>query len=133
MTGRENGPDRRNGDDDQNDERDHGPRDLERGVAVNVFWLGLAWPLAEFDQRPDEDSLDKNEDAGPEPNQEPEEIVDVPIDIRALMKNRLGVVLTTGSEQRGQGDRQRDRTRFAGARPAQAGEKRHAVSLYRAF
>ena len=57
----------------------------------------------------------------------------LPIDVRSLMEDGLGVVLSAGSNKGGQGDRQRDRTRFAGARPAQAGEKRHAVSLYRAF
>jgi len=39
------------------------------------------------------------------------------------------MILSAGRVLRGEGDRQRDRTRFAGARPAQAGEKRHAVSL----
>jgi hypothetical protein len=47
------------------------------------------------------------------------------------MEDRIGMVLATRGEQRRETDRQRGRTRFADARPAQAGKKRHVVSLYR--
>ena len=39
--------DRRDGDHDQDEERDHGPRDLQRGVAVNVLGLRLTWAAAD--------------------------------------------------------------------------------------
>ena len=76
---------------------------------------------AELDQRPDENRLDEDEDRRAGVDENSEEEVYVPIDVCPLMEDRIGVVPTTGGEQCRHGDRQRDRTRFAGTRPAQAG------------
>ena len=100
---------------------------------MNVFRLRLAGSLPKLDQREDENAFDKDEDGGTGPDENLEKKRDIPIDVRPLVEDGLGLILPTGSKKGGQGDRQRDRTRFAGARPAQAGEKRHAISLYRAF
>jgi len=101
---------------------------------MDMHRLGLPRAFAKLDQRPDENAFDENEDSRSGVNQNLEQVIDIPIHIRPLMEDAFGVtLLPTSGEKYGQGDRQRDRTRIAGARPAQAGEKRHAVSLYRAF
>src|SRR5262245_10616545 len=121
-------------DHDQDEEGDDGPRDLQRGVAVNVFGLGLSRPGTEPDQRPDQEGLYKKEDRRAGDDEDSEKEVYNPIEVCALVKDRIGMVSTTGGEQSRSGNRQRDRTRFAGTRPAQAGYERHAVSLLnRAF
>jgi hypothetical protein len=120
-----------NADDDQDEQRDYGPRDLERGIAVDVFRLGLAGTLPELDQRQDEDRFDEDEDRGSGVDQQLEKMIDVPIDVRASMENRIGMAPAAGGHEDREGDRQRGRTRIAGTRPAQAGVKRHEKSFYR--
>ena len=71
--------------------------------------------------------------ARPGPNQNFEKEVDVPIEIRPLVEDRIGMVLAARGEQRRKADRQRGCTRFAGARPAQADKKRHVRILVPAF
>ena len=51
-------------------QRDHGPRDLERRIAVHVLGLGLAGTLAILDQRLDENRFDEDEDGASRPKSE---------------------------------------------------------------
>ena len=105
----------------EDQERNHGPRDFQRRVAVNVLGGRLTWTAAILDQRPDKDGFNEDEDSRAGVNENSEEVVDIPIEISPLVEDRIGVVSTTGGEERRHGDRQRDLTRFAGTRPAQAG------------
>src|SRR4051794_32210303 len=54
--------DGRNSNHDQDEKRNDGPRDLQRGVAVYVFRLGLIGPLAELPERPNQDEFHEDED-----------------------------------------------------------------------
>jgi hypothetical protein len=83
----EDRPHRRDRDDDQDQQGNDGPRNLERGVAVHVLRLGLALARPEFHQRDDEHAFDEDEDRRAGPDQEPEQAVDVSIEVRSAMKN----------------------------------------------
>jgi hypothetical protein len=117
---------RRDRDDDEHDRRNHRPRDLERRVAMDMFRFGHPGALPKADQRHDQDELDENEDRDTRPNQNAEENVDFPIEIGALVEDRIRMILSAGGDEYCQRDRQRGLTHRAGTRPARAEVKRHA-------
>jgi hypothetical protein len=65
---------------------------------VHVLGIWAAGAMAIPDQRPDEDPLDEDEDRGSGPNQNFEKEINVPIEIRSLMEDRIGMILAARGE-----------------------------------
>ena len=88
--GPQNRLDRRHGDHDENHDRRQGPRDLQQRVAVDPRRrrLSRTGPIPDGDV--DQEALDNDEHAGREPQEEPEEPIDLEAEITGWVQRRLG-------------------------------------------
>jgi len=101
-----------------------GPENLETRVAMHLLGLTrLAGAAAEPEQHPQQHCFGENEDDRSQNDQQPEQIADIPVEVRSMMEDRIRV-LRTPRDQRGECDRQR-----GVEKPTRAGISWHAVSL----